>query len=221
VPSIHTALERIVIVPVNGYANRLQAWASASILGASIGVPVSVHWRPQDIATSPPEMLFDDQLIKSTFTTSADLPRAYADPLTQVPVGLHFSAKSGVVTLAGRERGEQVYMPELMQIIDTQRTVRTLIIVAGGLFNLEASSTFTRQRQGFYRSIAWDRSIQETVERLTEQRGPYLALHSRKTDRSLDVATSRSMRKALKRMAQQRKLQSIFITADSQSSKDS
>lgn len=43
-------LDRIVVVPRNGYVNRLQGWASAAILAAQLDASLHVLWEPEGSA---------------------------------------------------------------------------------------------------------------------------------------------------------------------------
>ena len=60
-------MKQIVIIPRNGYINRLQAMASAQILADQVGAELKVAWAPQDAAPAQARMVFNSALIGSDF----------------------------------------------------------------------------------------------------------------------------------------------------------
>ena len=210
------ALDRIVVMPVNGYINRLQAWASAAILGEELGVPVSVLWLPEaGVAPADPQSLFSADLLSSIFIESEHAPHGAPTTINAVQPGLHADVLSGVVTLAGRERGEQHYVDDLMSLLSEDGRLRTLVIAAGGLFWIGNEVDFNARRRAFYRSLDWHPDITTEVARQIGDRKRFLALHSRRTDRSGEVATDRSLHDALRGLALSSRISSLFIAADS------
>ena len=58
-------ISRVVVVPRNGYANRLQAWASASVIGYRSDARVQVLWESEATASASPLDLFDSSWFES------------------------------------------------------------------------------------------------------------------------------------------------------------
>lgn len=209
-------LERIVIVPRNGYANRLQAWASAEILGAGLGVQVEVLWEPEPVAPATAGDLFSPELV----VRSCISPEALTDILGaahgDLPRYLTSLPDRRAVVLAGHDRGEQGFMPELLRRLSGEPPPTTVIIIAGGKFCIDdEAQSFDFLRHQFYRSIAWSADIAERVNLALANRSEFLGLHVRGTDRSLEAPTPRAIRRALIALRDRTGINAVFISADS------
>lgn len=214
------ALDRVVVVPVNGYVNRLQAWASAAILGAELDVPVQVVWEPEPFAAAPAATLFGERALRS-FVSPDDLTAVLGRPHRDLPRYLHLDRERSVVTLAGHDLGEQAFMEGLVAALADPTAPRTLIVIAGGKFSLPGSEAgFDRRRRVFYDSIDWNPAVAERVATLLRDREPYLGLHVRGTDRSREAPTTRAIREAVAGLAADTGIETLFIAADSASSRE-
>ena len=207
-------LERIIVVPRNGYANRLQAWASAAILGAELDVPVSVVWEPQPIAPATADVLFAPHRITMSFIDASDLASLLGHSHEDLPRYLHTDPERRIVSLAGHDRGEQSFMAQLGWVLADECEPHTLVIIAGGHFHLPGATTFERQRQLFYEHLEWSNPIAERVSLLLADREPYLAVHLRGTDRSRTAPTTRALRSALADLRSATGLDRLFVAAD-------
>lgn len=207
-------LQRIIVVPRNGYANRLQAWASAAILGAELDVPVSVVWEPERIAPASADALFAPHRVTMSFIEAAELTAVLGRAHTDLPRSLHVDPDRRIVWLAGHDRGEQAFMEQLGWALADQSRPHTLVIIAGGHFHVPDATAFERQRQLFYGQLEWSEPIATRVSSLLADRGPYLGLHLRGTDRSRSAPTSRALHTAIDNLRYTTGLRALFIAAD-------
>lgn len=209
-------LERIVVVPRNGYANRLQAWASAAILGAELDVPVSVLWEPQSIAAAPAEVLFASSFVRRTFIDSQIVVDLLGASHESLPRYLHLDRDRGFVSLAGHDLGEQVFMERLAWDLADDSRPHTLVVVAGGKFHLPGAGDFVRQRRTFYSMLQWSPPIAQRVAELLAGQPPFLGLHIRQTDRATAAPTRRAIQSALDQLGAKTNVHSLFVAADTE-----
>lgn len=209
-----SSLDRVVVVPRNGYANRLQAWASSAILAAELDASLEVCWEPESAAAADASTLFAPRLVDRQFIADRELASQIGLPTADLPRYLTLDAERSLIILAGHDRGEQVFMPELIDLLDHPCSPRTLVIVAGGKFHLPGIRDFVMQRRVFYQRIAWSPEVDATVASTLAQRPPFSALHVRHTDRSGEAPPQHAIRRGLQALATTGAPQSLFIAAD-------
>jgi len=192
-------MRRVVIVPRNGYVNRLQALVSSQILARDIGAELELAWLDQPAAPSTVDSVLDvagfpGRLAGSEFS----LPGG--TQFDDVPVGITRIGESSLL-VAGGLAGEQLLMPELRRELAGQ--TRTLVIVAGGKFWLRGdvvlSSTgareFRLERQRAYQRLQLNALIEEqarkTIAQLPEN---FIGLHLRFGDRNWQAPSQRRLR---------------------------
>ena len=215
VVSHRPSLERVIVIPRNGYLNRIQAWASASILAAEFDVPVRVLWEHERIAPASPQDLFESGLVNASFIGRSDVDSLLGQNHEDLPRYLTCLPEVGVAVLAGHDQGEQPFIADLETLIREESWLRTLIIIAGGKFHLDSPHDFTRQREVFYQQLRWSNEVDTRVRTDLNGRGPFNALHLRGTDHALSAPTRRQVREALKELRSQSKVTELFIAADS------
>ena len=214
-------LEQVVVVPRNGLGNRLQAWASAAILAAEWDVPLKIMWEPEAPAPATAQELFTPEAINRTFVDRAWLDEHLGQRHENLPRYLTVDHGSRSVILAGHDRGEQVFMPDLGAAFTHRSQPRSLIIIAGGLFHLPAASDFLRQRSIFYGRLPWASHLTHIADRQAEPHRPYCALHIRQTDRSIQAPTASTIRASLTELADTVPERSLFIAADTLTGRES
>lgn len=201
-------VERVIVVPRNGYANRLQAWASAALLAEDLGAVCEVSWEPQPVATAPASRLFSATELERFVN-----PPAVTDVLgrthEKLPRGL-LILDDGVAFLAGHERGEQAFMAGLAGLVGA---VRTLVVVAGGLFSWDDDARFEQRRRGFYGALGLSSEVEDVLARGSGP-GPFIGLHSRGTDRAVTAPTKRALTRALRDLARATGVHATLIAAD-------
>lgn len=202
------------MVPRNGYANRLQAWASARVVAARLGWSLRVLWEPQAVATTPASRLFSRDLISSTFVDSSSVTVTAGCPHEYFPRHLTVLPERDLIVLAGHERGEQAFMAELANTLDVTPSVAKLLIIAGGAFHLPGTTDPEGERRAAYAGIRWSDEIDLLVGQATAERPAFAALHVRQTDRSREAPTERALRTGLRLLRDRVAERSLFICAD-------
>ena len=211
-------MKRVIIVPRNGYVNRLQALVSARLLSDQLGATLHAVWEPESVAPASWKSIFD----------ATDPPALFEDP--NILSGLGISLSHGAtglsdpskftVFLAGGMAGEQHYMPALKARL--KGDCQQLVIVAGGKFTLhgpsvlspDASRIFSAERRGIYRGINFNSAIRELVgDGLHNNPDPFLALHLRYSDRNIQAPSRRQIRRAV-RGAVDAGLMKAFLASD-------
>lgn len=212
------ALEHLAVVPRNGYVNRLQAWASAAILGAQLDVPVSVVWEPERIAPAQALDLFSESAVQRSFLDVEKLTSLVGGAHQDLPRYLTLDRDRQLVILAGHDRGEQAFMDELLTTLADTCEPKTLVVIAGGKFHLDTHEGFDRQRRVFYETVPWRAEIGDAVTAQTDGRPVYVGLHVRGTDRSREAPPARAVREALGQLKEVGPT-SLFIAADTEAAR--
>jgi len=211
-------VRRVVIVPRNGYVNRLQALVSAQILARDIEAELELAWLPQPAAPSTVDFVLDasafpGRLAGSDFSLPGDIE------LDDVPVGITRIGESSLL-VAGGLAGEQVLMSELRR--ELAGPAKTLVIVAGGKFWLrgdaELSSTgaraFRRERQRAYQRLRLNSLIEEQARKvIAELPENFIGLHLRYGDRNWQ-APSRGHLRAVMRSLRADSCPDVYVAGD-------
>jgi len=217
---VEHSLDEIVLVPRNGYVNRLQAWASADILASQLNAPLRVIWEPEDAAPASAELFFESELLRQAFRDRRYLDALVNSPHESLPRYLNLDVERRLVVLAGHDQGEQIFMSQLTSILAHPCAPRTLLIIAGGVFHLPGQDDPIHQRYRFYRWIKWRQEIDERVRVATTAHPEYVAVHIRGTDRSREAPPSRALRCGLQRLLDSTGQTRLFIAADTADSRD-
>lgn len=207
-------LQHVVVVPRNGYANRLQAWACASIFADDVGAELSVLWEPEAVAAATLDDLFQVPPRQSTVVTSQWFRERFGRRHEDLPRYLSVDRSHDVVVLAGHDRGEQAFMSDLSSLMDSGSAPRTLVIIAGGLFSLPKTQNLAKRRADFYRDIDWSSAVEDRTTQARKGRSEYVALHVRHTDRSREAPTDRAVQAALVTMLRETGLRDLYVAAD-------
>lgn len=213
------SLERVIVVPRNGYANRLQAWASAAILAAQLDVALRVLWEPEEVAPAEADTLFAPSVVARQFIDEGTFRTIVGRAHALLPRYLTLDPEHGVVVLAGHDRGEQAFIPELQRMLDDDRA-STLVIIAGGRFQLPSDEDFVRQRGLFYQRLAWSDVVKARVDQALAGRADFGGLHIRETDRSLEAPTPRTIRDGLRLLRDRQGAGSLFVAGDTVHGRD-
>lgn len=207
-------ISRVIVVPRNGYANRLQAWASASVIGHRADAEVQVLWEPEANASASPLDLFDSSWFERQSISTREFIDLAGKEHSNLPRYLSTDATRGIVSLAGHDRGEQALLGQLKELDQSLSSSQTLIIIAGGKFFVTSEGQANRDRHSFYRSLKWSPEVKRAVKAASSDVGPYAALHIRTTDRSIEAPGSRKIRHALRQVREQFPDHSLFICTD-------
>ena len=212
----------VVVFPQSGYINRLQCMASAAILAGALGAEWYVCWENQPVAPAAPDDLFAESVLRDHFVTSEETRRRWGLVKAALPLYLTSDERTGRVVVAGHERGEQSLMPGLRRILENGLPP-VIAVVGGGKFFLsgdEALSTaqaaeFRELRRAQYASLEFAPSVEDSARQASDARGPFLGLHLRYSDRSLEAPWRRDIWPALERLRSQTGLADVFVASDS------
>jgi len=217
----NTGPERVVVVPRNGYVNRLQALASAAILAHQWGSRLDVLWERQEVAPAGLSDLVDISGLAAWTIDPGQVTEILGANHDDMPRYLSLDPPRGTAFLAGHDRGEQVFMEALQEMVSREPSIRTVVIVAGGKFHLPGQIDFDARRRDYYRNMPWKPSITSPVDRFSATVPAYVGLHIRETDRSRDAPTARTIERALRQVCEESELGDVFIAADTSSARDS
>ena len=196
------AVDRVVLIPRNGYVNRLQAFVSAQILAERLGAQFKVAWEPQTAAPDSVKAVLDldhwqDHLIKA----AGVLPKGLS--LDSVPIGLNHVSDNALL-LAGGMKGEQEFIPQLRR--ELVKDPSEIILVAGGKFWLDGSSVlsasqaseFRRQRFNKYSQMHLNSKIESQAQQfIADLPEEYVGLHLRYSDRNVQAPLGRTIERAV------------------------
>jgi hypothetical protein len=208
------SVAKVVVIPRNGYANRLQAWASAAIVARHWGAPLAVCWETEAVAPADAHALFRGAGEGAAFISSKELERLLGGSHEQLPRYLTHVPEDGIVTLAGHDRGEQPFMADLDLLAKKTTQPLTVVLIAGGRFHVPGETDFETQRRDFYRSLEWSNAIRERVDDVHSTVGPYIGMHVRGTDKAITVPTQRSLQQSILAVADRTGIESVFVAAD-------
>ena len=213
----------VVVVPQSGYINRLQAIASAAVLADELETDWCVVWRPSSVAPATATQVFDTSFVGRRFRSEHEISESYGVDFDHIPLYLSEDRNNAVLYLRGHDRGEQAFMEDLRARLRGRPSLRCLVIVAGGKFDLlspERSAEAVARRRDFYRRLRFVPAIEERVESLTQGRSPFVGLHLRYTDRSLDSPSRKAISQAVVHLAVTEETSHIFVAADSLTARD-
>lgn len=215
-------MQRVIVVPRNGYINRLQATASASIIADQLGAEMAVCWLPQEAASAARETVFgSDSSLK--FVSEPELTKILGFGPGSFPhyVNSHIVSEVGrVVTFAGHERGEQPLMTQLAEELQSSDW-EVLVIVAGGRFSFEAGSQsnewdsemFRTARESWYQTLELAPEIENSVNSIARE--PFIGMHLRYSDRSHQTPSRTEIRRAVVDLCAKYGVSQVFLASDS------
>lgn len=212
----------VVIRPLSGYINRLQAIASASMLAADLQGDLWIDWQATEVAPVAMVDVLDPGFCDRHAHSGAEVEARWGLDLGIIPPYLQWDPERRVVTLAGLDRGEQAFMPDLRRLLRDHEP-ELIVISAGGKFTLagddvlteEQARTFRARRVKAYAQIPLHPGIEERAADLVGHREKFVALHLRYSDRSLESPWRRQILPALRRVRDASGATDLFIASDS------
>lgn len=202
---------RVVVKPLSGYVNRIQALTSSYLLAQDLGAEFAVDWRPDSAAPADPTQIFDPMFL-TRMSFGADLPAT-------TPY-LNSDTRLGRITLAGLDRGEQVFMTELKSLIDSMTGEVEVWISAGGKFSLDVGDFESRRRDFYRHKLLFTPRIESQASALSHSHPPFLGLHLRYSDRNHQAPSRKSIGRAVTQLRERSGLSSIFVASDSATERD-
>lgn len=216
---------KVIVVPVNGYINRLQAIASASTIASQIGWDFQICWLPEDGIACPGEVLFSPEYIQDSMISESDFRSIFGFAPLETPNLLTYTDLD--IYLRGHVHGEQLYMKDLGKLLRMDAARQRLVIVAGGRFFLDEfdslpdSLTNQNQRRHYYQMVTWSEDIQNGLAKnLSMLPDSYIGLHIRTTDRSIEKPSLTQLRRQLRRAYIVSGIKAVYIAADTEVARD-
>jgi hypothetical protein len=207
-------ISRVILVPRNGYINRLQAIASSQLLAQELNATFQVCWMSEPAAPLEPSEIFPVSFLRSYFCDLNEMEAELGIPLLEFAP--HLRRRGSIISLAGDLLGEQHFMPELSLMIDSLTEQTTIVIRGGGNFSLSHSPSWI-ERSRWYKSFVFNPEIEQEARNACGRHEPYLGLHLRYTDRSHETPTRAQIRKALFKLIESTGIHTVFIASDSRS----
>lgn len=220
---------KVIIVPVNGYINRLQAIASASAIASQIGWEFQICWLPEDGIVCPGEVLFSPEYIRDSTISESDFRSIFGFAPLETPNWLTYTDSD--IYLRGHVRGEQAFMKDLGKLLRIDAARQRLVIVAGGRFFLDKFDSRPdsltnqiinqNQRRNYYQMVTWSEDIQNGLAgNLSMLPDRYIGLHIRTTDRSIEKPSISQLRRQLRHSHVVSGIKAVYIAADSEVARD-
>ena len=212
-------LRQVLVVPWNGYVNRLQALASASILAQQVGAPLQVAWEAQPEAPARAEDIFSTSFIKRHLVPPSFVTKILGQPHKTMPRYLTTNPTRKIAFLAGHDKGEQAFMPALKSLLESESDIETLVILAGGKFHLLDQADFISMRRKFYMGLGYNSEIHSRAGHVIERHRPYIGLHIRQTDRSREAPRPAAIQAALEQLVDKAGVGNVFIAGDTETAR--
>jgi len=211
----------VVVRPLSGYANRLQAIVSSALLAEDLGAELIVCWEESPVAPVAAAAVLDPAWCSAHVRSAAEVrDRLGVDP-TRIPDYLAVDIEVRTITLAGLDKGEQHFMPELRTALADLPDEGVLVLSAGGKFTLDGDAVLTLdQERGFRarRAAAYARlPLHPDIEdraAVAAQHRPFIGLHLRYSDRSTETPWTRAIAPAVRSCAESEETSSVFVASD-------
>ena len=221
-------IERVLVYPRSGYSNRLQAMASSAILARRLGADFRVCWETEDVVPDGPEMTFDPGYCAAVMVTAEHCRSEWGIVRKELPRYFHSLPEQGLIVLAGHDRGEQAFMPDLRAALAAAAPFTTLVIIAGGQFFLDSNASpsvdwqagFRRERHEYYSHTPLNPAIESSARTELAARGPFIGLHLRYTDRAHQTPFDGEIREALESASRDSGLVDVFVATDNRATRE-
>jgi len=202
--------------------------ASSSVLAETLGARLRICWEPQELLPVKAREVFSASFCDDLIISSEQAQDEFGVTRASIPYYLHRDRALGQITLAGHDRGEQAFMPDLQRMILEAEPIRVLVIAAGGQFllpgttppGIDAQVDFRSRRNSFYARMAFRAETEDAVDGALAGRASFIGLHLRYSDRSHQAPLDRSIRRALRASADDSGITSVFIASDMASARD-
>ena len=197
---------RVVIRPLSGYINRIQAVASAYLLAQDLDSELAVSWVPEQVSPALPQEIFAQDFMKEL---------SFGAEFGAVAPYLNFDPGRKIISLAGLDKGEQFFMGELIELIKSITGEVEIHISAGGKYSLD-SVGFDQRRKDFYQhTLRFVNQIEDAALSTAKRNEPYIALHLRYSDRSHQAPTRNQIERTMSTVSASTHVNSLFIASDS------
>jgi len=208
-------MAHVAVVPVNGIGNRLRAIAACLYLARRLRRDATVVWEPDSLLPGKWEDLFaaSPQL---QFASMKTAQRSGIVP--HEPIAKYVDSNASFVTLRGNDRGEQPFAKHFFRLLK-RWPQKNGVVEAGDYFHHRASSVekagklLKKERNHLANQIRFSDQILELAHHISPPR-PYLSLHLRGTDRTVDAANPESLLATAHKLAIEKGLRDVFVASD-------
>lgn len=220
VPSVR----RVLVYPVNGYVNRLQALASSALFAEAVGAPLSVCWTPHPMVPGPAGDAFAHEWVERHVVSEQACAAEWGVSLASIPLYVGSDPEHARVTLRGHDRGEQALMTEFRAALARSTDPDDVVIVAGGSFDYQSpesvdgtwSESFLTAKRDYYRALPLHPAVEAAANEVVDAHPDgFIGLHLRYSDRSHQAPMPGAIAKAIEDQAGSSGLSSVFIASDS------
>ena len=202
--------------------------ASSSVLAEALGARLRICWEPQDVLPVQASQVFSASFCDDRIISAEQAQDEFGATRAGTPHYLHRDQGRGHITLAGHDRGEQAFMPDLQRMLLEPEPTHVIVIAAGGQFLLpgttppgsDAHADFRARRKSFYARMPFRNETEEAVDRAIAGRDSFIGLHLRYSDRAHQAPLDRSIRSALRASAEASGITSVFIASDTAAARD-
>ena len=215
---------RVLVYPVNGYVNRLQALASSALFADAVGAPLSVCWTPHPMVPGPAEDAFGAEWVARHVVSEETCASEWGVSLGSIPLYVGSDAEHAHVTLRGHDRGEQALMAQFRDALERWAEPVDVVIVAGGSFDYQSpaspdgqwSEAFLTAKRDYYRALPLHAAVEAAAtDAVDAHPDGFIGLHLRYSDRSHQAPMPGAIAKAIEEQAASSGLTSVFIASDS------
>ena len=218
----------VVVYPLSGYVNRLQALVSAQLLAADLDdALLRVCWLPDPAAPAEATDVLDAARWSDRLVSDDDVRAMCGIDRASIPTYLSVDQEAKRITLAGYDLGEQHFIPALRAAVDAMPDVRHIVIAAGGKYTLDGDSELTAEqtrrfrtrRQQAYAALALNPLVEAAAREAISAHAPYVALHLRYSDRNMQAPRARAISPAVEAVADATGVRRVFIASDTTDSR--
>lgn len=215
--------ERCVIVyPLSGYINRIQAVISARLLAEELGARLVVCWEPTELAPADAAMVLSPEFVTECVRTPDEALSEFGFSVDAIPDYFDLDTRAGRASIRGLDKGEQYFMPSLREALVDSPEISRIVLVAGGKFMLSGDASLTEAQDVEFRSrralayaeLRLNPDIETHADSNIGDHRPYAGLHLRYSDRNHQAPTRAQIESSLADVKSRTGLTSLFIASD-------
>jgi hypothetical protein len=212
----------VVVRPLSGYVNRLQSIVSSALLAEDLRARLVVCWDESEVAPVPAAAVLDPAFCEDHVRPAREVRDDLGVDPTSIPAYLAIDEGSRVITLAGLDRGEQAFMPDLRAALALMPDARAVVLSAGGKFYLDGDAVLTEQqardfrirRAAGYAALPLHAQVEERAA-VASGHEPFAGLHLRYSDRSTQTPWRRAIAPAVRAVTSATGTSDLFVASDS------
>ena len=205
----------LVVVPVNGYMNRLQAIVSGWLLATQLNYEFKIYWEPEINAPANPEEIFNADFVSDYFIDPTQWSIFTKLSYNNFPKYLTFSNEG--IYIRGLDKGEHKLINRMFNS-DFKNSFRNIYIKGGSNFystRLNDFSTFQISKRNLFHTNFFCSDLLKDFEKLNSiLPSKYIGLHLRATDRIFEFPPEKKLLRIILEVSELTKIQDVFIATD-------